>query len=232
MRTFIYGMHRYEYRLEYGQRKTLSLIVEPNMAIRLQAPVGTPDEKIEQFLVKKWSWLNKQLTELNNYQATRLAKEYISGESYYYLGRQYMLEVSAAKQDSVTIRPGRLSVSTTQNVRNGAYTKLLVQQWYRHRQRLIFRQQYSKALKLFTLDDKPHLEIRPMTRRWGSYTKTGTIVLNPRLIEAPSEAIHYVLVHELCHIIGPRHNEIFYRELDKRLPNWKQIKRNLEVKYG
>lgn len=231
-RAFKYGSYRYEYQLIFEERRTFTLIVEPDLTIILRAPHGTTDTKIDQFLTKKWNWLRKQLKELEGYQEAHRQKAYLSGEAFHYLGRQYMLLVVHGPQDVVTVRPGKICITTTQAVRNGAYNKLLLTQWLRLRQRIVFKQQYVKALKLFGLEAVPRLEIKSMMRRWGSYTKTGTVILNPRLIEAPTDAIHYVLVHELCHIISNHHDEQFYRELEKRIPEWKKIKHKLEFKYG
>ena len=71
-----------------------------------------------------------------------------------------------------------------------------------------------------------------MTKRWGSYTADDKVSLNPKLIQAPREAIFYVSVHELCHKISRKHDQVFYSALDKRLPNWRQIKESLEIRHG
>ena len=71
-----------------------------------------------------------------------------------------------------------------------------------------------------------------MARRWGSYTSDGKVLLNPRLIEAPREAIYYVCVHELCHRISRKHDTRFYLELEKRMPEWRRIKESLEINFG
>jgi predicted metal-dependent hydrolase len=71
-----------------------------------------------------------------------------------------------------------------------------------------------------------------MARRWGSYTQDNKVSLNPRLIEAPTEAIYYVCVHELCHVTNKKHDQSFYAELNKRMPNWRDIKEKLEIRYG
>ena len=96
----------------------------------------------------------------------------------------------------------------------------------------VFKQEYAKALKLFNYDTIPQLGQRVMARRWGSYTSDGKVLLNPRLIEAPREAIYYVCVHELCHRISRKHDTRFYLELEKRMPEWSRIKESLEINFG
>ena len=71
-----------------------------------------------------------------------------------------------------------------------------------------------------------------MKTRWGSYQKNGVINLNPKLLQAPRSAIHYVITHELCHIEHKNHDANFYSLLESRIPDWKKIKDELELKFG
>ena len=41
-------------------------------------------------------------------------------------------------------------------------------------------------------------------------TPTGQLNLNIRLVEAPVDAIDYVITHELCHIQEPNHSGAFF----------------------
>lgn len=65
-------------------------------------------------------------------------------------------------------------------------------------------------------------------RRWGSYTSSGKILLNPELIKAPVRCIDYFIIHELCHSIEPLHNKSFYKLLETLMPDWKRWKNRLE----
>ena len=52
--------------------------------------------------------------------------------------------------------------------------------------------------------------------------------MNPWLVRAPREAIDYVLLHEMCHLRHHNHSRAFYATLDRHMPNWKQIKAQLD----
>lgn len=56
----------------------------------------------------------------------------------------------------------------------------------------------------------------------------GRLLLNRRLIEAPVDAINYVITYELCHIAEPNHGASFYVLLDRVLPDWQLCKQRLE----
>lgn len=230
--TFEYGKYSYDYYIEFVDRKTLGLEVRPDLRIITKVPYATTIDEIEVFLRKKWLWLHKQLAELEKYHKKDYQREYVSGQSFKYLGRQYMLLVEPGQHDMVRLGRGKLHIITTKNVRNSSYNKLLLDAWFDGRRNSVFKKQYLKALRLFNYERMPQLRTRVMARRWGSYTQDNKIALNPKLIEAPTEAIFYVLVHELCHVVNKKHDEAFYKELEKRLPNWHETKQHLEVHYG
>ena len=56
----------------------------------------------------------------------------------------------------------------------------------------------------------------------------GRLHLNRRLIEAPVDAIDYVITHELCHIAEPNHGAALYELLESVLPDWQHRKQRLE----
>lgn len=72
------------------------------------------------------------------------------------------------------------------------------------------------------------LVIRQLSHRWGSMSPSARLLLNRRLIQAPMDAIDYVITHELCHIREPYHNGAFFRLLDRVMPDWERRKRRLE----
>lgn len=231
--TFRYGSYAYEYYVEYGERKAFTLVVRPDLRIITRVPLDANRDEIEKFLIRKWKWLEKQLRELRKYQKSGDEAKYVSGKSIYYLGRQYMLEVvESDKTDVVKLERGKLRVYTTKNIRNSQHNQKLVESWYATRRNAIFKREYLRAFKLFNYEAFPQLHERVMSARWGSYTFDNKVLLNPKLIQAPREAIYYVCVHELCHVNNRKHDKVFYAELEKRLPNWRLIKEMLEIRYG
>lgn len=230
--TFTYGQYSYEYYIEFAERKTLGLEVLPDLRIIAKVPLNATLDEIEGFLTRKWQWLEKQLSELRKLKKSHTKKQYVAGESFYYLGRQYLLLVEKATEDTIKLDHGKLRIYTTHGIKNSSYNKKLLDSWYARRRNSIFKHEYKRALALFTQEITPQLGERAMTRRWGSYTSEGKVLLNPRLIETPREAIYYICVHELCHTISRKHDKAFYDALDKRLPGWRRIKESLEIRHG
>lgn len=75
----------------------------------------------------------------------------------------------------------------------------------------------------------PQIKIRTMKTQWGSCRpQTGVITLNRRLLEAPREAIEYVVLHEFAHFIHLNHSKDFYGLVESLMPDWKERKAMLE----
>lgn len=65
--------------------------------------------------------------------------------------------------------------------------------------------------------------------RFGSCSGKNSISFSFYLMRFPEEAVDYVVVHELCHIIHHNHSKEFYKEIEKILPDYKKRKKLLEL---
>lgn len=195
----------------------------------MKSPHKASDERIELFMQRKWFWLEKQLSFFRKYQRKIYQKEYLSGEGFLYLGRQYKLLVKRSGEDRVLMTKGLLMVYTTKGVQEGKHTKRLIDQWYENRMQRVFSERYKEVLSRFEYKKTPRLLIREMQKRWGSYLDGDTIVLNPRLIHVSKECVDYVIAHELCHMRYKNHGKTFYKFLGKQFPKWEKVKDKLEI---
>jgi predicted metal-dependent hydrolase len=229
MKQFIFGTFVYDYKLIRQDRKTLSLTVTPTLELILKCPTQAEPARIEAFLQKKWFWLEKQLSFFKKYQRKVYKKEYVSGEGYLYLGRQYKLVVKRGDRDSVSLTRGQLIVQTAKDIDNYKHTKKLIDKWFFKKATTILQAQFNKMLSHFDYEQTPVLGIREMKKRWGSFLNKEKIILNPKLIHTPKECINYVIVHELCHLEYKSHNSDFWKLLDVKYPKWKKVKDKLET---
>lgn len=227
---FKYGSYSYEYYLIREKRKTVSLVVQPSLKIILKCPIDCDEEKIQKFLKRKWKWLEKQLSYFKKFK-NKNKKEYISGESFLYLGRQYKLLIKKGKKNGIKLKYGKIELITAKNKDNKKHNKKLLQKWYNERANIIFANQYKKVLNNFEYSFKPRLITRKMNKRWGSFLSNKKLILNPVLIQAPKECIDYVITHELCHMKYKNHSKKFYDLLKSKIKNWEEVKEKLELRF-
>ncbi len=228
-KEFIFGSYVYHYDLVMQDRKSLSLTVTPDLQICVKCPHKADEDRLETFLKRKWFWLEKQLSFFRKYQRKTYQKEYISGEGFLYLGKQYKLLVKRASEDKVSMTKGLLVVYTTKSVQDGKHTKRLIDAWYREKTERIFTDRFDEMKFKFDYKKMPELAIREMQKRWGSFLENGKVVLNPKLIHTSKDCIDYVIVHELCHVKYKNHNKLFYTFLKKKYPKWEKVKEKLET---
>lgn len=229
MNTFNYGKKSYEFELKRESRKTLSLTVKPNLRIILKSPINANEEQIKSFLKRKWSWLEKQLNYFKKHQKLKSEKEYISGESIWYLGRQYKLIVKSYKNDLITLDKRNLYIFTTKPTSESINNRYLLQSWFRKQRRKVFNERFEGMKKRFDYKRFPRMIIRDMDKRWGSFINKEKIILNPTLIHASIDCIDYVIVHELCHMKYKNHSKYFFEYLSEKYPRWEEVKEKLEM---
>lgn len=229
MNTFVFGTFEYAYTLLKEKRKTLSLTVTPDLCIIVKCPINADNERIESFLRKKWFWLEKQLSFFKKYQRKIYAKEYVSGEGYLYLGRQYKLVIKKGSSDSLKLTYGQLMLVNSKSVSDTQHSKKILDKWFASKSEQVFNERLSLMLKRFDYDFVPGISIRDMRRRWGSFLISNKILLNPKLIHMPKYCIDYVIVHELCHLKYKNHGAKFWSLLNKKFPKWEKVKDRLEI---
>jgi len=162
LKTFQYGDYQYKYHLFYQDRRTISLTVQPSLNIIICCPCGHSEEKIEKFLKRKWRWLENQIKELKRFQRKTGKKEYVSGESFLYLGRQYRLLVKKSEKNEVGFRKGRIVIETTGQKSDKISNRKLLEHWYEQKAGQIFQERYCQVLKKFNYEFTPELSLRKM----------------------------------------------------------------------
>ena len=66
---------------------------------------------------------------------------------------------------------------------------------------------------------------KPMISRWGMCNvKDKSICFSAYLLLLPEWCAEHVVVHELCHLLEPSHNERFHKLMDRYFPRWREAR--------
>jgi predicted metal-dependent hydrolase len=227
--SLTYGRDTIRYEVRFVEsRRTLSIEVHPDSRVLVCAPTGCPQAVIAERVRKRARWISRQLTEFEGYRPRTPARQYISGESHLYLGRQYRLKLLAGDKAGVKCARGQLLVSLPGEP-DPARVKAVLHRWYLDRARTVFSDVLDGSLRHFKGAQRPRLIVRTMQSRWGSLSRAGTMTLNVNLVRAPRPCIEYVVTHELCHVKHRDHDAHFFKLLGQVMPDWDQRKRRLET---
>ena len=210
--------------------KHINLKVKPNGEVILTAPTDSNKRDIEYVLKKRADWIDKKIAFFDAHRDNH-EKEYVSGENFKYLGRNYRLKViESTGIEGVKLQRGYLQVFVKQTA-NTERKKKLLRAWYSQKAQIHF----MKAIEKYKRIVKQEIEtvrIREMKTRWGSCNPAkGFINLNLKLIEKPTECIEYVVFHELAHLVHADHSTKFYNYLSLFMPDWEKRKDRLEMGY-
>jgi predicted metal-dependent hydrolase len=228
-RTITYGKEKIDFELQYCDRKTLDIAVHPNQQVIVKAPSDALTEKIDQRVRDKARWILKQKDYFNQFQPRTPQRLYISGETHLYLGRQYRLKIQPADRNSVMLQGRYIQVWISQPDNPIAVNEVL-ETWYLNRAQIKFKERLKICVQnsAFLGYPSPTLGIRNLTKRWGSLTAKGNLILNRDLIRASHSGIDYVITHELCHLRKPNHSPEFYAFLASIMPDWQVRKEKME----
>ncbi len=92
----------------------------------------------------------------------------------------------------------------------------------------VFTERLNKCALTFDNLPKFSLKVRRMSTRWGVNNRgNNTITLNTELIKKDVTLIDYVCIHELCHFLQANHSPLFWAEVEKRYPYYKQARKML-----
>lgn len=225
-----WGERRITAELTRTVRRALRIDVRPTGEVTVFAPVGEGIEEIRTRAHRKGAWIFAQIDTIAQRPKVTPERRYISGETHLLLGRQYRLSVEESDDPHVRIDGGRMVIAA-RTPDAPRHCRRLLQAFYRLKAREVFRQRFDIVLKPFVRRGlrRPSLVIRPMAKRWGSYTPSGRVVLNIDLVRASPRLIDYVICHELAHAFYPDHGDGWRELLKTVMPDWEERKEALEA---
>lgn len=195
-------------------------IYPPDGQVRVSAPLKLSLQRIRDQLEAKREWLHAQRARI---QALPVVAEPImqSGESHYFLGKPYTLNVIDSKTSPrITLANNELLLYA-RPLSTSVQKQAALKQWYQMQMKslvpnLIEKWQPIMGVFVGTWGSKM------MKTRWGSCnTRTRRIWLNLVLIQKPVMCLEYVLIHEMVHLLEASHNARFYQLMNTFMPEWR-----------
>ncbi|AGC50019.1 M48 family metallopeptidase [Lawsonia intracellularis] len=214
------------------RRKHIAICITSRGQVVITIPYGVMQKDALQIINKKENWIKHHLIKtLNKPQPSPLT--YTTGESHLYLGKRYSLIVLKEKKSRLSLQQriilNKNEIQVTPFSNNSLTVKRLLFKWYyAEAQQYIAKQLYLLLQQIPWLQTVPTWKIKAMRCCWGSCSPHGVITINTHLIKAPTICINYVLLHEIAHLKEHNHSHNYYKLLTKLMPNWINIKTQLE----
>ncbi len=227
--TVHYVLHRSSKR-----KRTVALSIEPDLSLCITAPTGTKTSSIEGIVRRRSAWIIRKLADIKEYKSSLHLREFISGETITFLGKQYILRVTrdVRAETGCLIQDGVLLVNmkndwlTGENLRQEV--RFEIASWYKKQAKKKLKSRAGYWSKKLGINFRSLIISNPH-KRWGSCDPHNNIRLNWRIVMAPLSLVDYVVVHELCHVPHKNHSEKFWQLLGNFIPDYDSRKKLLRI---
>lgn len=196
-------------------------VYPPNGKVRVAAPLHLNDEAVRLAIVSRLSWIRRQCAGFAR-QQRQSAREMVSGESHYFEGRRYRLDV-VERGGTARVRIANNSTLELQ-VPTGmdrVGRQQVLERWYRRRLKaripdLLARWEPVMDVKV------ADCRIKRMKTRWGTCNiRARRVWLNLELAKKAPRCLEYILVHEMVHLLERHHTDRFRALMDQFMPDWR-----------
>lgn len=231
-----FGDSTIEFRVEHqAGRRTVKVAVDPAGRVVVTAPTGVDPATLGGIVKKRGRWILDQRAKFAAV-AQPPSRQYVSGESFAYLGRNYRLMVRysepIAASQRVKLERGKFLVVVGEGAQSPSAAEAVRQAlrgWYvEHAASHISGRAHAFARQLGA--GEPRVSVVDQNRRWGSCDKRGSIRINWRIIMAPYSLIDYLCAHEACHLVVPDHSLRFWRRLEQIIPDYEHRREQLRLR--
>ena len=208
-----------------ARRKTLGLTVDRGGELVVHAPEAYSTQDSARWTESKLLWVHRKLASRAELVPRVREPEFVSGESFAYLGRVHRL-VIVAKQEVPFRFDGRRFSLSRESRTDG---KVHFRRWFRPTGRAWLTERMPMLSRLVGRSPS-RIEVRDLGFHWGSCGKSGVLYFDWRLFQLPVRLIDYVVVHELTHLDEPHHGPTFWKALDRSMPDWRRRREELTTK--
>lgn len=210
------------------RKKTVAIkIVEGR--VKVMAPKRLPQKNIDEFILRKASWIAEKLRIQSEFVPLK-PHEYVSGESFSYLGKSYPLKLTDSDAGELKLRRGQFVLGVDKNFsgeQRKDFVKAELVRWYQAHAEQRLMQRISHYAQIVGIEPRSVI-VKSYKARWGSCSIYGDISFNWKLIMAPHHVVDYVVVHELCHMHQHNHSPKFWQYVERVMPDYRECRQWLK----
>jgi len=202
-------------------------VYPPTGRVRVAAPMRVSNDAVRLAVIGKLAWIRRQ-KERFEHQPRESLREMVSGESHYYLGRRYRLQVVVADgPPGPAVRGQSILEMRVRPKSTAAARRRLLANWYREQLKELVPPLLAKWQRQLGVS-VAGWGIRRMKTKWGTCNaKARRIWINLELAKKSVRSLEYVVMHELVHLIERHHNDAFMAICDEHLPQWRSLREEL-----
>lgn len=191
-------------------------------ALRVYAPQTAESDELIRWIRRKLLWVHGKLAAKAQVLSQTKPPEFVSGESFSYLGRGFRLKVVKEQGNALSFDGARFLLRSDSRRKAGEHFRRWYRQtgadWLRNRVKLLARRIGATPADV---------NVRDLGFRWASCSRAGVLSFHWKLLQLPVRLVDYILVHELTHLVHPHHDKDFWACVERALPDWQERKEQL-----
>ena len=172
-------------------------------------------------VISKLGWIHRQQARFAE-QTRQSQREMVSGESHYFQGKRYRLQVVEENAPPRVILKGNTTLDLSVRLGTDAVKReRVLNEWYRRELKSLLPDLIIKWESVIGVQ-VADWGIKKMKTKWGTCNVTARrIWINLELAKKPPQCLEYILVHEMLHFLERHHNDRFKELMDRFMPQWK-----------
>jgi predicted metal-dependent hydrolase len=211
LQSIVLSGQRVDYRVRFSAGTHKSRIRVGPTGVEVILPQGAKQSSAAGFLGKHAAWVLDQLAFFRRAGRVRLARWEALPMAILFRGRSTRIRIqhddSSREYGCVRDLKGEICIrlpksGTTQPLR-------ALEGW--------LRKQAREAIYARVVERSREMRRRPgriyimdQRTKWGGCSRRGNLSFNWRLVMAPPPVLDYIVVHELAHLVEPRHSTRFW----------------------
>ena len=213
-----------DYRLHRTRRRDIGMLIDLS-GLSVRAPRWVSVREIEAALGERAEWIVEKLAEWRTRRRDVLPREWKTGAPILYQGSELSLAVFPSRRKEIVTDLFHVTVRHPK-AHEEAHLSGFVRHWLRDEAlRLLhphvgrFAARIARAM--------PPVKLSNARTEWGSCNHRGEIRLNWRLVHLPPRLAHYVVAHEVAHLVELNHSARFWSVVESLFPGHAAARREL-----
>ena len=198
-----------------SQRRSLQVTVDRDGDLILFAPPDCDAATLEGFVREKQIWIYRKLAEKEVLRHPVSARQYVSGEGFPYLGRNYRLLLVAEQSVPVKLEDGRFKMLRPAAIDG----RMHMIRWYEEHAEPWLADRVERFAHRVGVSPSG-VAVRDLGYRWGSCGKGEKLYFHWRAVLLPPQIVEYIVVHELVHLREAHHTPDFWRFVERTMPDF------------
>lgn len=196
-------------------------VYPPNGRVRVAAPLALTDDAVRLAVISRLGWIKRQRAKFEG-QPRQSKREMVTGESHYFLGQRYRLNVIEHHGAGKVVLPNKSTMALyVRPEASSVQRKQVLQRWYRQQLKGLIPpllEKWQTTLGVQVAD----WGVKKMKTKWGSCNIGARRVwFNLELAKKPVQCLEYIVAHELIHLLEQYHSDRFVALMEQHLPTWR-----------